>query len=201
MAAIMDVLISFVIGGILLMIILTANDIAAENHTVYNGDMLVQEMLISTCQVLEGELRNMGFGVAETVATIIEADSNAISFLTDLDRDGVTIETVRYHIGPTSELANTQNEGDRLLHRTVDGGTVASIGAVTVFNLSYITQDGEILARPVPLGRLSEIHTVEVTIEVQNPYAPLNPMGDNPQALFSSSLWQQTRLASQNSRR
>jgi len=200
MTAIMDVLVSFIIGGILLMIILTANDIAAENNTVYNGDMLVQEMLISTCQVLEGELRNMGFGVAETVTTIVEADSGAISFLTDLDRNG-TVETVRYYIGPTSELHNTQNEGDRLLHRTVNAGTVSSIGAVTIFDLSFLTQQGDLLPRPVPLARLSEIHTVEVTIEVQNPYAPLNPMGDNPQALFSSSLWQQTRLASQNTRR
>ena len=66
MASILDNMVSFVIGGILLMIILTANDIAAENHAVYNGDMLVQEMLVSTAQVLEGELRNMGFGVAET---------------------------------------------------------------------------------------------------------------------------------------
>jgi hypothetical protein len=78
---------------------------------------------------------------------------------------------------------------------------VASIGAVTIFQLNYMTQDAVFLARPVPAGQLSEIHTVEVTIEVQNPYAPLNPLGTNPEALFSSSLWQQTRLASQNSRR
>jgi hypothetical protein len=200
MAAILDILVSFVIGGIMLMIILTANDIAAENHAVYNGDMLVQEMLVSTAQALEGELRNMGFGVAETVATIVEADTASISFLSDVDHSG-TVDTIRYYTGPTSELSGTQNEADRLLHRRVNGGTISAIGTVTIFTLNYITQDGEVLARPVDNTRLSEIYTVEVTMEVQNPYAPLNPLGDNPQALFSSSLWQQTRLASQNSRR
>jgi len=63
MATILDIMVSFVVGGILLMIILTSNDIAAENHTVYNGDMLVQEMLTSTVQVLESEFRNICFGV------------------------------------------------------------------------------------------------------------------------------------------
>jgi hypothetical protein len=201
MAAILDIIISFMIGGILLMIILTANDIAAENHAVYNGDMLVQEMLISTAGVLEGELRNMGFGVDQMTVTILSADSNSIVFLSDLDRSDLAIDTVWYFTGPTSELSATQNEGDRLLHRVVNGGTPSAIGSVTVFDLNFITQGGEILDRPVLPTELSEIYTVEVTMEVQNPYAPLNPLGDNPDALFSSSLWQQTRLASQNTRR
>jgi len=199
MGAILDIIISFVVGGMLLLIILTANDIAAENHAIYNGDMLVQEMLISTAQIIEGELRNMGFGVAETVATILEADSSSFAFLTDLDRDGDPIDTVRYFIGPTSELAGTQNEADRLLHRQVNGAPSMQIGAVTLFKVNYITQGGDVLDRPVPVSDLSEIHTVEVTMEVQNPYAPMSMVGE--QALFSSSLWQQTRLASQNSRR
>ncbi|MDH4070053.1 MAG: hypothetical protein OEV30_06485 [Ignavibacteria bacterium] len=202
MAAIMDIMISFVIGGVLLMIILTANEIAAENHMVYNGDMLVQEMLVSTVAILEGEFRNMGFGVDEATPTITWGDSASVSFLSDLDRNDATPpDTIHYFIGPVSELSGTQNEIDRLLHRRVNNGTVSSIGAVTIFRLSYLTQDGVILPRPVPAPRLSEIHTVEVSIEVQNPYAPLNPLGSNPEALFSSSLWQQTRLASQNTRR
>jgi hypothetical protein len=182
------------------MIILTSNDIASENHTVYNGDMLVQEMLTSTVQVLEGEFRNMGFGVSEFTTAILAADTSSITFLYDVDRSGV-VDTIRYYLGPISALSGTQNEIDRLLHRQVGSANPAAIGAVTIFQLNYMTQDGVFLPRPVSAGQLSEIHTVEVTIEVQNPYAPLNPLGNSPEALFSSSLWQQTRLASQNSRR
>ena len=117
-----------------------------------------------------------------------------------MDRSGV-VDTIRYYLGPISALSGTQNEIDRLLHRQVGTANPAAIGAVTIFQLNYMTQDGVFRNRPVPSGQLSEIHTVEVTIEVQNPYAPLNPLGNSPEALFSSSLWQQTRLASQNSRR
>ena len=199
MGTVIDILISFVIGGIMLMIILTASNMAAENQAIYNGDMTVQEMLVSTAQVFEGELRNMGFGVAETVATIVAADSNSISFLSDLGHDG-GVDVVHYYTGPVTELNHTQNPLDRLLHRTVNGGAVSAVGCVTIFSISYITQEGIVLPRPVPNTRLREINTVEVTIEVQNPYAPLSSIDDNL-TLFSSSLWQQTRLASENSRR
>ncbi len=90
MAAILDVVFSIVLGGMLLMIILTASEIASENHSIYNGDMLVQEMLISTAQLVEGEFRNMGFGVPEGEKTILQADTNRITFLSDLNRDGTT---------------------------------------------------------------------------------------------------------------
>jgi hypothetical protein len=57
----------------------------------------------------------------------------------------------------------------------------------------------------VPNDRLNEIHVVEVTMEVQNPYAIYRPrdqvQAGERDALYSTSLWQQTRLASQNSRR
>ena len=68
MATIMDLMLSIVLGGTLMVIVLDANEIAAENQSVYNGDMLVQEMLTSLAQIVEGEIRNMGFGVPENRA-------------------------------------------------------------------------------------------------------------------------------------
>jgi len=205
MAAIMDVIYSIILGGTILVIILNANDMAAENHSVYNGDMLVQEMLITTAQMVEGEFRNMGFGIPQNQASIIAADSSDITFLCDLGRDGGLIDQVRYYVGPTSELNRTQNELDRYLHRRVNGGGASEVGVVTIFKLRYLTATGEDLATPVSADRLGEIFVVEVTMEVQNPYAIMrraSEVGEGERnALFSSSLWQQTRLASQNSRR
>ncbi|MBI4536297.1 MAG: hypothetical protein HY708_08460 [Ignavibacteriae bacterium] len=205
MATILDLIFSSVIGGAILMILLSATDAMNENQSVYNGDMLVQEMLTSTVQLVESEFRNMGFGVPEDQASIIHADSTQIRFLIDLDRDGGFIDTVEYYLGPTSELNKTQNELDRYLHRTVNGGSKAQVGVVVHFNLRYITHAGELLPTPVAEDRLTEIHVVEVTVEVQNPYALYKKasetgIGDR-NAWYSSSMWQQTRLASQNSRR
>jgi hypothetical protein len=204
MAAILDIVFSIIFGSALLAIVLTANDIAGENYSLYNGDVIVQEMLVSTAELVEGELRNMGFGVPESKQTVLEADTARIKFLTDLNRDG-TIDTILYYVGDTTELSGTQNELDRLLYRKVNSGATGRVGVVTQWRLRYITTSGEVLSTPVDVDRLTEIHTIELTMEVQNPYAEMRKHGDvqsgQRDALYSSSFWQQTRLASQNLRR
>ena len=55
----------------------------------------------------------------------------------------------------------------------------------------------------MPAG-LSEVRQVEITMEVQNPYAlqsNTTSLAESQTGMFSSSVWQQTRLASQNLRR
>jgi hypothetical protein len=205
MATIFDLIASLVFSGALFLIILTANDTALETQATSHGDMLVQQMLINVAQMVEGEFRNMGFGVPENQKTVLLADTSSITFLTDMDRSGTSLDIVRYTLGPVSELSRTQNEQDRFLYRALNGGTKQNVGVVTLFTLRYFTRDGDTLAMPVPADRLTEIHVVEVTMEVQNSYAPYRPtwavQTGQRNALYSSSLWQQTRLASQNSRR
>ena len=205
MASILDIVLSSLFGGVLLLVIVTASDIASESQSVANGDMLVQEMLTTTAQMVEGEFRNMGFGVPETDRTILVADSTHIKFLSKLDRNPGNPDTIDYATGNPNQLLGTPNELDRFLTRKINSEPALRVGVVTVFNLQYYTRVGDTLATPVPGDRLSEIHVVQVTMEVQNPYALLRhadqvKAGERT-ALYSSSLWQQTRLASQNSRR
>lgn len=205
MVAIMDLMWAIVLGGTLLMTIVNANEIIAESQAKYNGDTMVQEMLTSIAQVIEGEIRNMGFGVPENQPAILYADTSRLVFLSDLSRSGVSLDTIQYSLGPTSELAGTENELDRFLYRKQNSSPPLVVGAVTVFHLNYMTKSGETLATPVLPGRRTEIYVVELTLEVQNPYAlsrKEEEVGNGERkALYSSSLWQQTRLASQNSRR
>ncbi len=204
MAAILDLVSSTIIGGMILLIIVGANDIAAETSSTYNGDALVQEMLITQAQCIEGEFRNMGYGVPVGLPTIIAATDTSIQFLSDIDKNGV-IDTIHYWLGPTSELSATQNELDRLIHRQINASPELPIGSATTFILRYITTTGAILPTPVPTDRLAEVHEVELTMEVQDPYAIIRQPGEvgagERNALYSSSYWQQTRLASQNLKR
>jgi hypothetical protein len=204
MQYVLDYIAAAILGAALLFIIINANDTAAESHSVYNGDALVQEMLVQTAYLLEGELRNMGVGVPEDQQTILFADTSRLRFLYDINRDG-TPDTIQYYEGTTAEMAGTQNEQDRPLYRTVNNSTPLVVGAVTVFRFRYLTRLGEVLSTPVIASRLTEIHSVEITMEVQNPYAMMRTeeqvMSGERNALYSSSLWQQTRLASQNTRR
>jgi hypothetical protein len=204
MQYILDYILSAILGAGLFLIMNSANEIAAENYSMYNGDMVVQEMLTQTAYLLEGELRNMGVGLPETMHSVIWADSSGIGFLSDVDLDGL-VDTVRYFAGTTSEMLGTMNELDRPLFRRVNNENAIMVGAVTVFNLRYVTRTGTILTTPVASGQLSEIYSVDITMEVQNPYAMARPQGmvqaGERSALYSSSLWQQTRLSSQNMRR
>ncbi|MDP2208445.1 MAG: hypothetical protein Q8K98_06690 [Bacteroidota bacterium] len=205
MATFLDIIIATIIGGVLLLSIINANNVVGENSTLINGDVLVQQMLISIVQIVEGEFRNMGVGVNEDSATVIHARDTAITFLSDLNRSG-TPDRVEYWLGHVSGLAHTQNERDRFLHRRVNGGAIQSIGIVTDFRLRYYSQGQlDTLIPPIASIDLAMIKIVEITLEVQNSYAlyrdPRDVRPGEQNALFSSSYWRQTRLASQNFKR
>lgn len=204
MQYLLDYLAAAILGTALLLIMVRTNDTAAETQSLYNGDALVQEMLVQTSYLLQGELRNMGVGVPETSRSVLDADTSMITFMSDIDRNGVP-DTIQYFSGTTAEMIDTPNELDRPLYRRVNGGPPLTVGAVTVFHLRYLTRVGEVLPPPVDVSRLSEIYSVEITMEVQNPFAMMRTEGTvgtgERVALYSSSIWQQTRLASQNTRR
>ena len=205
MGTILDLIGSMIFGGALLLIILDANSNAIETQGKYAGDVAVQEGLTSIVQGVEAEFRNIGFGVADTATSILNADSTSVTFLTCLDGSGTHIDTVHYWLGSTSELSATQNELDRPLYRSQNGLSRASVGAVTIFSLKYIDYHKSIIPCPVASSSLRNIQEVEITIEVQNPNAEYRDQSmvnaGERNALYSSSLWQQTRLASQNFKR
>lgn len=202
MSTIFDIIMAALIGGILLLSMLSASDITGEAASMLNGDLFVQQTLISVVQIVEGEVRNMGYNVDKNVAAIVNAQDTAIGFLEDINLDG-NIETVRYFTGPVSELKSTQNDSDRFLYRQVNSDPKNAIGVVTRFQLRYFTQgEADTLTQPIdPLDFMS-IKIVEITVEVQNPYAEYRPRSQvkpgERNALYSSSMWRQTRLASQN---
>ncbi len=205
MGTILDLLGSMIFGGALIMIAVDANGAATETQAQYAGDMCVQESLTDLVTGVESEFRNMGFGVQDTTATILSATTSSITFLTCLDGTGTHIDTIRYSVGTPDELPGTQNELDRPLYRSQNTSPTASVGVVTIFSLKYIDYNKNVMSSPVDVSNLRNIQTIEITVEVQNPYAqyrdPTQVQAGERNALYSSSLWQQTRLASQNFKR
>jgi hypothetical protein len=205
MGTILDLLGSMIFGGALIMIAIDANGAATETQAQYAGDMSVQESLTEVVAGVESEFRNMGFGVSDTAATILHADSTSITFLTCLDGTGIHIDTIRYWVGSTADMSGTQNELDRPLYRSQNGAAASIVGVVTTFSLKYIDFNKDPMTTPIAASELRNIQNIEITVEVQNPYAeyrdPTQVQTGERNALYSSSLWQQTRLASQNFKR
>jgi hypothetical protein len=205
MTVMLDIILSLLIGGLLLLSVINASSVINQNALIINGEMAVQQSLVSTAQLVEGEFRNMGLNVPENDPTITTATDTSISFRCDVDRDG-TIDVVSYWQGPTSELARTQNEFDRFLHRRVNSGPVQSIGVVTRFNLRYFSQrELDTLVPPMTSADLSAIKIIEITMEVQSQFGyykdPKDLQTGERKSLYPSSFWRQTRLASQNLKR
>lgn len=200
MATLIDIIFATVLGGFLLLILINANFIASEASSTYNNNVLVQMLLVSNIQLIEGEFRNMGSYLHDSVRTIIQATSNSIRFLTARSY-GADPDTILYQLSPL-QTGSFQNDSIRFIYRKVNSDPQFSVGMATQFFLKYYDQDRNFLGTSVPLDDLASIKLVEMTIEVQSPHGLYrNPNEVKPgerDALFSSSMWRQTRLASQN---
>jgi len=194
-STIIDIIGSMLIGGMLLMILFRMNDAAVENTYVYGGELLVQQNLVEVVSLLEYDFRKIGYcadwqKIPDPSQAILAADSNDITFLTDLNSDG-NVDTLRYFTGPTSELSGTSNPRDRMLYRVENNETPkgANLG-VTQFKLLYFDAIGNVIN--FPITQPGQIYTMQINITVENTEA----YDEN----YSSAFWRQIRLAARNLR-
>ncbi|MFA3784060.1 hypothetical protein ABRY23_13450 [Melioribacteraceae bacterium 4301-Me] len=194
-STLIDILGSTIIGGMLLLILLRINDSAVENTYTYGGELIVQQNLVDLVELLEYDFRKIGYckdwqAIPDPSKAILFADSNSISFLTDVNSDGIP-DTLHYYTGPTSELSSTPNPRDRILYRVVNSETPngSNLG-VTQFKIRYFNSLGNELTTPVAVP--GEINTMQIDVKVEN-YAAY----DNE---YSTIFWRQIRMAARNLR-
>lgn len=194
-STLIDIIGSTLIGGMLFLILLRINDAAVENTYVYGGELIVQQNLVEVVTLLEYDFRKIGYcadwqQIPNPSDAILAADSNDITFLTDLESDGV-VDTLRYFTGDPSGLPGTANPRDMMLFRVENNETPqgANLG-VTQFNMLFFDAIGNVI--PFPINVPSEIYTMQINITVENTDA----YNEN----YSSAFWRQIRLAARNLR-
>ena len=194
-SVILDILGSTIVGGILMLSLFRINDTAVENAYTGNGELMAQTSLATIVQILEYDFRKIGYcadwnKIPNPSQAIISADSTQIKFLTDVDFDG-TVDSIRYYLGPTSELTNSPNPRDRYLYRVVN--TEAPVGVnlgVTQFRLNFFNVIGNKLN--FPISQPGEIFTMQIDITVEDV--------DAYNEQYSTAFWRQIRLAARNLR-
>ncbi|MEW6701202.1 MAG: hypothetical protein AB1298_00645 [Bacteroidota bacterium] len=204
-SSLIDILGSTIVGGLLLMILLRMNDSSVENNYLYSGERIVQQNLVEVVKLIEYDFRKIGYckdweKIPFQSLAIISADSNRISFLTDIVNtpdtndygDGI-VDTLRYYLGSTSELSVTPNPKDRLLYRVVNNSAPkgSNLG-VTQFKLTYFDALGDTIS-PLPAGPPFGIATIQVDIAVENPAAYGNDYSADRRV-----IWRQIKLATRN---
>lgn len=193
-STILDIIGAFVIGGILLLTLFRVNDTTVQNYFYYNSDFILQRDLVDIIMIVEGDLRRIGYcadpdNLTLPNQTILFADSNAISFVTDLHRAG-KLDTVEYLTGTPDDLSGTPNPRDIPLYRVINNANAerSVTGVVTEFRLVYFDALGDSI--PLPIVSPGEIQTMELSIKVENASA----YNQN----YSNAYWRQVRLASKN---
>jgi len=201
-STLIDIMGSVVIGGMILMILLRLNDAAIKNSFEYNGDLIVQENLTEIVLLLEHDFRKIGYSkdwlkIPNPSKSIISADQTDISFLTDIEPDGI-VDTLRYYLGTRAELSHTENPRDRMFYRQINSGTPvgANLG-VTQFDLTYFNTLGAQIPTPVPVP--GEIQTIQIDLTVEGTSGYFSAINDTTvDTLYASTFWRQIRLAARN---
>lgn len=221
-SVLLDVIGSTIIGGILLLTTFRMNDNATKNTYNFSGELVLQQNLVTTVEVLEYDFRKIGY--CEDPFTlpnpernaILYADTSTIKFLTDLMEppyddphgDGI-LDTLEYYLGPTNELNGTPNPNDRMLYRIVNGVPKGVNLGITQFRIRYyrdsLTASGsttlaEILPSDLPKiyipGTPTGITAMQIDIQVENTAA--YDAANNP---YRQAFWRQIRLSSRNLKR
>jgi hypothetical protein len=192
---ILDLLGSTIVGGILLMTLFRINGTATENNYTGNGELIAQQNLATIVQILETDFRRIGYcadwqKIPDPTQSILEVDSSMIKYITDVDADG-NVDTVKYFLGPTSELLNTPNPRDRFLYRVVNNEKPVGVNlGVTNFKMEFFNTLGNNLS--FPILNPGSIYSMQVDITVEDISAY------NEQ--YATAYWRQIRLAAKNLR-
>ena len=88
-SALLDVLGSIAVGGVLLLILMRMNATAVQNNYVYTGERIVQMDLVGVVSMIEYDFRKIGYcndytKIPDPTLAVIHADSSSIYFLTDV---------------------------------------------------------------------------------------------------------------------
>lgn len=195
-STLLDIVGSIIMGGVLMVILLTTNSNAVQTTYNYGGDVSIQKGLTTLVQVIDSDFRKIGYSSIQTIVldptkVILFADTSSIKFLSDVSNNG-TIDTVYYYLGPAGELSYTTNPNDRILYRithdTVSSPITMRNPGVSIFRFSYYDTSGKSLSCPVSsLGKIAKIQ-IQLKMESAIAYS----------GVYVSAYWNGTKRISVN---
>ena len=195
-STIIDILGAMIVGGLLLLILLRLNGSVTEKFYTSGNDRNLQKSLAETAILIERDFRRMGYcadpyKITETMDIVQVADSDFISFYTDIDKDG-NLDILTYFLSDTNALAATVNPRDRILYRQINSNTPLIVSTnITKFLFEYYDVFGNNL--PSPVASPGNISHMKISMGMEDP--------DAYDEQYSKAYWQQVRLTSKNLRK
>ena len=221
-STLIDILGAMIIGGLLFLISMSAMDSGLERFVNQNADAIVQNQIAEMSDIVQYDLRKMGYGVPEaSIPNVIQVGtSNRLKFLTHLNREnpfeGVggtdnVADTIEYQViaSDTISFIDTSiylyrvNRTVSVSGHAVESRMIGKVASPAVFR--YLDQVGN------PVGSIAGTKMIEVSLMALNPDIYLNEAviaAAGPtermrelRRLLRESYWRQTRVVSKNLRR
>jgi len=187
MQVIYDIIGSIIIGGIILLMLLSFNSSIMEGSAVQTFNSIVQTNMTSVSEMIEYDFRKMGYRVGSVHdSAIVYADSNSILIKGDFDNDG-SVEKIGYSLNPISKKGSTGsghvNPRARVLTRTA-GGIPQSINlGLTRFHLAYYNEADQLITEN-PVKAPSRIRSIRLAMNMEStsPY----------DTIYAGGTWERT---------
>jgi len=227
MSTIIDIVGGSIIGGLVLLLTLTATEKSTRNFLNYRADAVVQNSMAWTARIIEYDLRKMGYGIPEHLQNdIIQIGTPShLKFLAHLNKNikypGATTiddipDTIEYRIIPGDTI--TFPDTNVVMYKVMQTlkispnynktGMIGKIGNQNVFR--YLDQMGN------PVGVILATKMVEVSLTAFSRDVVLTPelVSDKLKGIKNKELrrrelleilrpsfWRQTRQVSKNLKR
>jgi hypothetical protein len=204
-SSIIDIISSAVVAGMLLLMALRLNAQANETTLIYNGSVVLQQNLVTLVTLIEHDFRQIGYcktfsKIPDPSKSIRKADTSDITFWTDVYNTG-NLDSVRWYVGPTTEMSSTPNSRDRKIYRVINNGTPVGWNlGVTQFKLQYFEFDGDTI-KVMPVADPGSIYMMQISLTCESPvpFAEEYRTQRKQDSLADFQVfWRQLRLASRN---
>ena len=143
MGYLLDIVGSFIIAGMVVMILLAVNINNTASSSVILFTTLEQRKVTDVSELVEYDFYKLGYRIPGEKISV--ADSNEIKFYTDIN-DNDLADSIHYYLGETTDLSYTSNPDDKPLHRNRNNQDSLSTEIPVVdFHLSYFDSIGNSL--------------------------------------------------------
>lgn len=177
MTALYDVTVSTLIAGFIILTIVALNGVISDAAFETTTSVAVQEDISDVARIIEYDFYKIGYNADPA---FLYADSEAVKFRSDIDRDGIA-DVIAYLLeSPASEaVAYAQ------LFRSVNGSPRELIGTgIVEFKLQYFNALGTQLTglSPTDSTKLASIRSMKIQIMLQSLISP--------DTVYGASYWE-----------
>lgn len=178
MGVILDLLGSFFVAGLILLIFFQYQADASLGLMEKSVELALLEEFRQTAEVLELDLRRAGV-TTEAAERFSIMDEQHLVFKSGVDSDGDgqmdCVGDVEYLLGTTSQAGDTPNPDDRPLIRAVDGGEPKVIATHLIdWTISYLNRNGQVVAASAEVRMLQIEFTLTAAIPIADHYSSIS---------------------------